>query len=383
MSLRLRAGIWHIDLTHTDPATGERLRVRESTGTGDRRLAQARHASVQAALFRGDYVPQAHAAGHTTGGRVLSIAKAADRWMEVHLAGRARSTHDAAAYALRAIEQAGILSLAEPVASVTEARLRDLMAHWIHAGLSPATIDQRMWVLKGALKAAKDLGAVKVVPAVPKAPRERTSRAQAVAVKVFTYDDERRALDAMVRDERYADLHDFFVVAIDTGCRLSEVVGMRAADLDRSGGRRMVVRGKGDKLRAVPLTDRALATIRRRTQADPEGRMFVRPKGAASRYWQLRLEWLWAGLRDAIGLGHLTLHSTRHTCGSRLVAAGVNLRAVQAIMGHESITTTEIYLSVIDSSHDDVASALEAFNAARGGDASAPVRVVTGAVGTR
>lgn len=129
-----------------------------------------------------------------------------------------------------------------------------------------------------------------------------------------------------------------------TGLRVSELVGLsRAAWHDGW----LIVRGKGDKERLVPYGDRAGEAVRRymtlRDDAHPA--MFLSERGAAmtrQNFWQ-RLK---HHARVADIRAPLSPHTLRHAFATHLLDHGADLRAVQAMLGHADITTTEIYTHV-------------------------------------
>jgi integrase/recombinase XerD len=138
-----------------------------------------------------------------------------------------------------------------------------------------------------------------------------------------------------------------------TGCRASEVVGLRPADLDLSAGIARCV-GKGDKERIVPLGQRARESLSAYLSRDRPALVARRPATATilvSRSGRpLSRIGLWrivkvharaAGLADGV-----SPHTLRHSFATHLLAGGADLRAVQEMLGHASIATTQIYTRV-------------------------------------
>lgn len=139
-----------------------------------------------------------------------------------------------------------------------------------------------------------------------------------------------------------------------TGLRVSELCGLRLADLDRRGG---VVRalGKGSKERLVPVGRQALAAVEAYLRdARPRltgGRpavpwLFLNHRGGRMGrigFWKrLRQYARRAGLR-----GPLSPHKLRHSFATHLLERGADLRSVQMMLGHADISTTEIYTHVL------------------------------------
>jgi len=133
------------------------------------------------------------------------------------------------------------------------------------------------------------------------------------------------------------------------GLRISEALGLRRKAIDGSPDALTVI-GKGNKTRMVPLLPQVARLI-----ADyvalcpyalkPDGPLFVGAKGGplSPRLVQLAM----ARLRGALGLpDSATPHALRHSFATHLLARGGDLRAIQELLGHASLSTTQIYTAV-------------------------------------
>ena len=133
------------------------------------------------------------------------------------------------------------------------------------------------------------------------------------------------------------------------GLRVSELVGLQISNIYRAEGFIRVI-GKGDKERLVPVSGRALKEIdlylpdRNAMAIDPgqEDILFLNRRGRM--LTRVMLFTIIKELAKAAGI-HKTVspHTFRHSFATHLVEGGADLRAVQEMLGHESITTTEIY----------------------------------------
>jgi integrase/recombinase XerD len=136
------------------------------------------------------------------------------------------------------------------------------------------------------------------------------------------------------------------------GLRVSELCNLKLSDLYLDEGF-IRVEGKGSKQRLVPISERAIKEInlwlydRRRWRFRPgyEDYLFLARWGnAISRIMVFRMI---KNLQEAIGLQKsISPHTFRHSFATHLLEGGANLRAIQAMLGHESIATTEIYTHI-------------------------------------
>lgn len=153
---------------------------------------------------------------------------------------------------------------------------------------------------------------------------------------------------------RFIDLRNLAMLELfySTGMRLSELAGMNVRDLDLV-SQQAKVRGKGRKERIVPVGDHAVLALRNYEVARDA---LVRLHAAAADRTALFLgrtgkrigvravqNTVCAFLREIDEDAGLSVHSLRHTFATHLLDAGADLRAVQELLGHASISTTQIY----------------------------------------
>lgn len=129
------------------------------------------------------------------------------------------------------------------------------------------------------------------------------------------------------------------------GFRVSELCNLQVPEIDLAEGTATVLHGKGDKDRQVPLAAKLLPDLAAWIGNRQTGQVFAGPRGKrlSPRTFQRRIK------RLALAAGivrRVHPHCLRHTFATQLLRSGANLRVVQAILGHESISTTERYTHV-------------------------------------
>ena len=136
-----------------------------------------------------------------------------------------------------------------------------------------------------------------------------------------------------------------------SGLRISEALGLKRRDVPLPGkGDVITVTGKGNKTRMVPVLQNVLSLVQDYVAAcphviAPDGSIFVGARGGplSPRIIQLTME----RLRGALGLpDSATPHALRHSFATHLLTRGGDLRAIQELLGHSSLSTTQIYTGV-------------------------------------
>ena len=157
--------------------------------------------------------------------------------------------------------------------------------------------------------------------------------------------------EARAADGDASGLRDLAILELfySSGLRLSELAGLNLLDLDLLSDQ-VKVRGKGRKERLVPVGGRASRVLRRylevrEAQAWHRGAerqaVFLGPRGR--RLSPRTIQRIVHRAFDTIGGEGLKTHSLRHTFATHLLDAGADLRAVQELLGHASLSTTQIY----------------------------------------
>jgi integrase/recombinase XerC len=266
-----------------------------------------------------------------------------------HLADeRGYSVHTVRAYRS---DLTDLLAFAEGAGADTVAALDlELLRGWLwagsKAGLAKATLARRT-------VAARTFGSwiARETGTTDPAARLRVGRTDSHLPRVLSRPQIDQVLDALAARAAGGDvlaLRDLAIVELlyAAGLRVSEVAGLDRGDIDLE---RLTVRvlGKGAKERTVPFGVPAARAIGRYLDArdDTERAAFVGSRG--SRIGTRTIYGIVAELLEAIpGDGPAGPHALRHTAATHLLDGGADLRAVQEILGHSSLRTTQIYTHV-------------------------------------
>ena len=161
-------------------------------------------------------------------------------------------------------------------------------------------------------------------------------------------------------DERAGETREQWILARDaavmallygSGLRISEALALKRRDVPKPGeGDVLIVTGKGNKTRMVPVLQNVLQLVQDYVATcpyplPPGGPVFVGARGGplSPRIIQLAME----RMRGALGLpDSATPHALRHSFATHLLSRGGDLRAIQELLGHASLSTTQIYTGI-------------------------------------
>ena len=274
-------------------------------------------------------------------------------WLRVE---RGRSPNTLAAYRndLRAYV-AWLDDRSLTIATVSEPDLNDYVAHLRDEGKAGSSIKRSLVAVRGLHRflaeeneGRPDPSALLEMPKVAKG-----------LPKALTEAEVGRLLDAVVGDDPLARRDRAILeVLYGTGLRISELVGLSLADVDLDAGLLRAF-GKGAKERIVPVG--RFATRSLVAWLDAGGRPLLEPDQWArrddaealflnTRGGRLSRQGAWIVVRrvgDRVGLGsRLTPHVLRHSCATHMLEHGADIRTVQELLGHASISTTQVYTLV-------------------------------------
>lgn len=175
---------------------------------------------------------------------------------------------------------------------------------------------------------------------------------------VLTYEQVLTVLEAVPVEDRFANRDRAMLeVLYGSGVRISELIGLLVRDLFPD-EHLALVRGKGDKQRFVPLGGSATRAVARYlrdtrpgldTRGESGGVLFLNHHGrplSRTGAWMIVRRHVEAAKAAGARLGDVTPHTFRHTFATHLLENGADLAAVQEMLGHADISTTQIYTHV-------------------------------------
>jgi len=268
--------------------------------------------------------------------------------------GRARATVEAYRRDLRAwvdhLHRRG-----RSLRDVTEDDLVDWVAALGREELAPATRKRRVVAARNLHRFLAEEGHVDVDVGAAVSPPPVAKGLP----KALSEDEVERLLSSVVGDDPVARRDRAILETLyGTGVRISELVAMSLRDLDLHDGFVRVV-GKGDKERVVPVLGAAAGALAawltldgrgalipgRWRRRDDEEAVFLNQRGG-----RLSRQGAWlvvkAHAAEAGLAARITPHVLRHSCATHLLDHGADIRAVQELLGHASIATTQVYTKV-------------------------------------
>lgn len=231
--------------------------------------------------------------------------------------------------------------------------MRGFLARLAKRGLSKRSVARTLAAVRGFYRYLSNTDSVDANPAkavgTPKAERHLPGYLDRAQVDVLFGMVETRAASGRFIDVRNAAILELFY---STGMRLSELHGLNRHDIDAI-TQQVKVRGKGKKERIVPMGDHATRALRNYDRKRDElatgvpgkiDRNAVFLSRAGKRMSIRAVQKVVSGFLDEIAEdAGLSTHSLRHSFATHLLDAGADLRAVQELLGHASVSTTQIY----------------------------------------
>ena len=244
-----------------------------------------------------------------------------------------------------------------PWGEFSEIDARKFLSSFMADGAASATVRRKLAAARAFFRFLAKEGVVAENPFA----LLRGVRKEKVLPKTLSAQDIDRFLSQPEKDFNVGILSEFalardvavFETLYSTGCRISEVSSAKWRDADLARGS-MVVTGKGSKERLVILGSRAVEALKRYRRLvekrDPAMSLPDAPVFVSDRHAQITPRFIERRMKRYLAEAELptdmTPHKLRHSFATHLLDAGADLRSVQEMLGHASLSTTQIYTHV-------------------------------------
>lgn len=282
---------------------------------------------------------------------------AREQWLPLAKVDGKPATQRMKASALRRLRRVATAIVDTPIDQIDRRAVDQVRQALVEQGFKPGSINTTLRAFRHLLGLAHGYG---LLPQIPKVALVKEGPEK---IDFLTTEELQRMLDAPVPPL----VKLMVLVAAQTGLRLGELRALEWGDVDLAGRRLFVRRNftdghlgtpKSGKTREVPLPKAALASLNAWRAEATHRLVFPGPRGG---YLDEGLAYRWLdATTDGGGVRHIGWHMLRHTYASHLVQRGVSLRVIQKLLGHSSITQTEIYAHLAPSNLHDAVTALDA-----------------------
>lgn len=249
--------------------------------------------------------------------------------LQIRWAGMAYE-RTAAIYSQDAVDFFGPLT---DVADINAPLVEGWRQRLLSKGNRPSTINKKVAAIRAMLADAHLHGHLQEVPRMPQQMRLTNTKDRVIS------DDERDRFCTYFRQVGEPAAADLLVFLLETACRWGEAERLKGQDVDLVKGRVTFWATKNGKPRSVPLTRRAIDALEPHLPAVPGHRVWPYKYTSFQRMFNLA--------KGAMGLADdraLSIHTTRHTCASKLASRGIPLHQLMAYGGWTSLASVQRYL---------------------------------------
>lgn len=260
---------------------------------------------------------------------IFTMKEARALSMRIRWAGLAYE-RTAAIYSKEAVEFFGEFF---PVNEITAALVDGWRQQLLAKGNRPSTVNRKVSAIRAMLSDAHLHGHLQEVPRMPQQLRMVNTKDRVIS------DDERDRFCAYFRQIGEPAAADVLVFLLETACRWGEAERLKGQDVDLVKGRVTFWATKNGKPRSVPLTRRAIEALEPHLPAIPSHKVWP--------FKYTRYQHLFNTAKAMLGLGNdraLSIHTTRHTCASKLASRGIPLHQLMAYGGWTSLASVQRYL---------------------------------------
>ena len=317
-----RSGVWWTCIRH------EGKKIQRSLETSDKKLAQVIEAKVRVDLKEDKFFEKST-------GQKKTFKDLMKKFMDEHAPTVSDSMQDSYGCSLKPLSLFfGNLNLT----SITSDKISDYKVKRRHEGVKPATINRELAMLSKALNCAiQDWRWLKEAPRIKRAKLNNER-------KRWLKRDEEKRLKSACLNLGYDWLKDIVVFDINTGLRMGELISLEWPEVNLFRKTIFVKETKNKESRTVPLNHEAMEILIRKSSVRSIKTKLVFPNPALSKWEKsnlgkrLRTVLLKAGIED------FRFHDLRHTFGSRLAQAGVDINTIARLIGHKDLKMTQRYI---------------------------------------
>lgn len=239
------------------------------------------------------------------------------------------------------------LEFATEPAMVTEKMIREAVLKMVDGGLSSTTINHRVRSLKQFYQY------LKAEALVTNDPAERLERKKSRNVVIETFsEDHIKALLSVPDKTRFVGFRDYamMLLLLDTGVRVSELVGIKLADIRMSDNELIIVSGKGGKNRRVYVSPKTREALKKylRVRGDIPGvpNLFVTTENAPMKQRSVQGRLSIYGRKVRIKGVRVSPHTFRHTFAKLYIMNGGDPFSLQALLGHSTLDMVRHYVNL-------------------------------------
>lgn len=297
-----------------------------STSTGDRRLASKIFIDKQHQFVEGTHLPSCKA-------RLTPFCDMAHLYLEKHAKVNKKSVRDD----VRVVRRFEAYFEGAKLADITPQRIEEYKASRMGV-VKQSTINRELAILKSFFSKAVLWGYAKENPVKA----VRLFREELKPVKILSPQERKRLFECSS-----AFLVPIILMALKTGMRRGEILGLRWEDVDMEGHNIFVRRTKSGKMRVLPIHPELYEVLAAVSRSRGGEHVFCDSAGnRRSDFGAIRTSFELAVKRA--GLGKLTFHDLRHNFATELVQKGADLRTVQEYLGHSTLLMVQRYSHVTE-----------------------------------
>ncbi len=334
MGLVKRGETWWMSFVY------EGRQVRRSTGTSDKRLAEAILGKIRAQIVEGRFFEKPKEESHT-------FEELMERYLTEHAARRANRQREQ--YCVNNLK--GFFGNPQ-LCQVTPKQIVTYKNKRFADGVKPATINRELTTLKKAFNLARREWEWCDDNPVCRVSMERENNTRD---RWLTAEEEMRLVNAALPWFR-----EVVIFALNTGMRMGEITALTWAGVDLFRRTVTVFRSKNGERRTIPINQTVLVLLKHKHSKRDNTTDLVFTSQAGTALDGANIRRALASALKTSKIQDFHFHDLRHTCATRMVQAGVDLYKVQRILGHKSPIMTQRYAHHYPESLRDGVEALEA-----------------------